>query len=469
MELLNGSGCVWPFAKLYNKIFPMSGPKIIDVKAVRAEQERQWAKLRHQLEQAIAACDKLAATLPASVHAAKTLALRATLKKLDTQHVETALPRLLGSLLDDAAKQLDFVKVESAWLRDQAMSAWTERLRHQRGMRAAVDDAADRLHESGELALRDQLLADPSESNLAAALRVLSANVAAAQLHTVAAALGSESVAISVDDWLATHALPADPALVRIDSLAAELAILSGSSDVELWLRRLEALRSMTDERSRRLHTDSLVMELSESIAATRREVDRQAALDVLDAELIAFANPPAELCSEIASCRAAVAADVTEVRTKVVAWCSAEAVRQDSARSRQLILTTLRDLGYDVREGMATAWAEQGRLVVRQPGSAEYGVELTSVNEARMKTQLVRFGTAGAATEAQRQRDVEMEGKWCGAHEAVLQELSDQGLAATILAARAPGATAVTVLLAPDVIQADRSAVAKPSLRELR
>ena len=43
----------------------------------------------------------------------------------------------------------------------------------------------------------------------------------------------------------------------------------------------------------------------------------------------------------------------------------------------RRAVLGGLAKLGYEVRESMSTAWAQEGRLVVRKPNTTDYGVEL--------------------------------------------------------------------------------------------
>ena len=43
----------------------------------------------------------------------------------------------------------------------------------------------------------------------------------------------------------------------------------------------------------------------------------------------------------------------------------------------RRAVLGGLAKLGYEVRETMATAWANDGRLVLRKPNANDYGIEL--------------------------------------------------------------------------------------------
>ena len=45
----------------------------------------------------------------------------------------------------------------------------------------------------------------------------------------------------------------------------------------------------------------------------------------------------------------------------------------------RKAVLGGLAALGYEVRETLATALAREGRIVVRKPGTQDYGVELAA------------------------------------------------------------------------------------------
>ena len=61
----------------------------------------------------------------------------------------------------------------------------------------------------------------------------------------------------------------------------------------------------------------------------------------------------------------------------------------------------------------MATAWAEDGRIVIQKPNEKGYGVELGSVADAeRFQIQLVSLEQSSEATKLSRDRDRET--IWC-------------------------------------------------------
>jgi hypothetical protein len=79
----------------------------------------------------------------------------------------------------------------------------------------------------------------------------------------------------------------------------------------------------------------------------------------------------------------------------------------------RRAILTGLASLGYEVREGMATSWVRDGRVMLRKPGTPDYGVELGApADAARLQIRLV--GSDRPATPRSVQRDRDQETIWC-------------------------------------------------------
>jgi len=79
----------------------------------------------------------------------------------------------------------------------------------------------------------------------------------------------------------------------------------------------------------------------------------------------------------------------------------------------RRAILTTLAELGYEVREGMETAWVTEGKLVMRRAANPRMGVEVKgAVGADQLQFRPVRFGADG--TKSDRANDREIETLWC-------------------------------------------------------
>ena len=101
-------------------------------------------------------------------------------------------------------------------------------------------------------------------------------------------------------------------------------------------------------------------------------------------------------------------------------------------------------ELGYEVREGMATAWTEEGRVVVHKPGESVYGVELSapSVGNALQ----VRVVAKGEVSRSQ-QRDKEVEETWCGEFSRLRALLAEEGFPTELKQAHAPGEVAIKTI----------------------
>ncbi|MBW6266652.1 hypothetical protein KZ859_29945, partial [Pseudomonas aeruginosa] len=86
--------------------------------------------------------------------------------------------------------------------------------------------------------------------------------------------------------------------------------------------------------------------------------------------------------------------------------------------------LQGLASLGYEVREGMATAWAQTGRVVLRKPATPGYGLEVGGkADNGRLQLRAVALN---ANRDSQRDRDIET--LWCGEFQRLQALLAAQG-----------------------------------------
>jgi hypothetical protein len=80
----------------------------------------------------------------------------------------------------------------------------------------------------------------------------------------------------------------------------------------------------------------------------------------------------------------------------------------------RRAVLEGLASLGYEVSEGMATAWVQNGQIVLRKAANPGYGVELLGGSKSDLlQVRAVGIGSSAEARDASRDRD--METIWCG------------------------------------------------------
>lgn len=97
---------------------------------------------------------------------------------------------------------------------------------------------------------------------------------------------------------------------------------------------------------------------------------------------------------------------------------------QQAALARRQAVLQGLASLGYEVREGMATAWAQTGRVVLRKPATPGYGLEVGGkADSGRLQLRAVALN---ANRDSQRDRDIET--LWCGEFQRLQALLAAQG-----------------------------------------
>ncbi|MCP9784285.1 hypothetical protein KBY83_13350 [Cyanobium sp. WKJ7-Wakatipu] len=423
----------------------MSGPKIVDIRVLQAQRERQLRLLRERIAYQHKQWELSRQRLQVAINELADQADGQTVKTIEAavQQIEQRFQSWpddtdLEQLLQLSEAQLRFIEQETQELKEQLTRQLADSRQGQRSLQLAIADAASRLERAGLGAERDELLAQATSVALEAALDRLTA--AAVEERDGALAAATTELVGSIKPEKIDAGPIIDTAGERVGRLLVQLELLGESSQIAGFAQRLEDLVLVVDGSQRRLLTDSLALEIDAALSADRVEQIRQASLSELEAELAIYPAAPPALIEQLHNLKAQPKAVITEVGAAVRNWCDAEAQRQDGEQIRSLVLGSLRELGYDVREGMATAWAEGGQLMLQKPGSRDYGVELQDVS-GRVRTQVVRFGDPAAdPTEQQKQRDVEVEQQWCTAHSAVLKNLQDAGLEAKILASRAIG-----------------------------
>jgi hypothetical protein len=93
----------------------------------------------------------------------------------------------------------------------------------------------------------------------------------------------------------------------------------------------------------------------------------------------------------------------------------------------RKAILVGLSALGYEVRQGMETSWARDGRIVLKKPDANDYGVELGAPGDAsRMQVRIV--GSNQPTVSRSPSRDREQETVWCNEFQQLQSLMSKNG-----------------------------------------
>lgn len=246
--------------------------------------------------------------------------------------------------------------------------------------------------------------------------------------QSLADALKDEHVPMLFEKWKATQppGLARNPRIQRVDTHIAELQLLSDEAHIAPFLARLGSIEQMDEGAQQNLLLDSLVLDLAQVV---RRDADFRAefaeALRFIE-EIAAFNQRDAEAlrgeAELVASTRDAAQASALRARCQSIIDQAAE--REAAQARRKTVLAALADLGYEVQEGMATAWAEQGRLALRKHATPGYGMEIAgAIGNLRMQMRTVAFDA-----HRDRGRDRDVETLWCGDIERLQERLAEDG-----------------------------------------
>jgi len=217
-----------------------------------------------------------------------------------------------------------------------------------------------------------------------------------------------------------------DPWLLRIDRHIAELQLLQGESAALPFQQALGAAEAEADAQRRNLLLDSLVLDLA--CAANTYRQQREHLTHLQD---LAHILGTLDADNHVELLREAAAADTQVPAARLLALADAcqQAIDhhhqvQAAASRRAALLAGLAELGYEVREGMETAWTDQGRVVLRRPASPGYGVELGgNAGNGRLQVRAVAMDA-----QRDRSRDRDVETLWCGDFSRLQAQLSAQG-----------------------------------------
>lgn len=244
----------------------------------------------------------------------------------------------------------------------------------------------------------------------------------------LASALGSAQRAVDFASWRAAQEPAArDPRLARIDRHLAELSLLGGAELAAPFQQRLARIEAEGDSGRRGMLLDSLQLELAAACRHDAKLREELTTLRRLLAEAIATQDPAtaAELAAAVET--AAKARDLSAIETlsqRCQSLIDTALSEQAASARRQAVLQALSGLGYEVHEGMATAWARDGRLALRKTASPGYGLEVGGQAEhGRLQLRPVAFGTRRDP-----RRDQGIETQWCADFQQLQTSLQESG-----------------------------------------
>lgn len=233
---------------------------------------------------------------------------------------------------------------------------------------------------------------------------------------------------VSLRDWIAAREPDAtrDVRLLRIDRHIVELQLLQGAERAAPFLLALERAETETDAKRRNLLLDSLVLDLAASTRNLRHQRECLEQLQDLASEVKTYTGiEHATLLGHIGACTTDTELSIT---TGLIEQCktliASHLQNQAALARREAVLDGLASLGYEVREGMATAWAEAGKVVLRKAATPGYGVEVGGkADNGRLQVRAIAL-----SSDRDKARDRDIETIWCGEFQRLQALLKDKG-----------------------------------------
>lgn len=201
----------------------------------------------------------------------------------------------------------------------------------------------------------------------------------------------------------------------RLDKLLAEIQVLESTDIMQPFLHRIGQIAKEPSSTRRSLLTDSLIFDLIAHSKARKEKEVTLASMREARSELLRL-NSKVAKDLEIALSKAIDSENIVDgslLKEKGLKLVKDEIKTLARISRRQAILKALAELGYEVRENMTTAWAEDGRIVIQKPNEKGYGIELGSVSDAeKFQIQLVSLEQSDEVGKISRDRDQET--IWC-------------------------------------------------------
>ena len=215
----------------------------------------------------------------------------------------------------------------------------------------------------------------------------------------------------------------------RLDKLIAELETTEDTSSIRPFLDRIASISKESSANRKSLLTDSLILDLTAYSNERKTKEKAIASMQEIRSELHRFKSKEAKDLEFLLS-KAIDAEDSSSSKMlydRGLALIKEETKAMVGESRRTAILKGLSELGYEVRENMATAWAENGRIIVKKPNEQGYGVELGAVEDAeRVQVQLVAFEQTSTAFKTSQDRDRET--IWCSEFSRLQSLLKESG-----------------------------------------
>jgi hypothetical protein len=227
-----------------------------------------------------------------------------------------------------------------------------------------------------------------------------------ADIGGAAAAYEDGASSQRIEDWIARQP-PINDDEQEMGVLLSELAVEESEEFVRPYREQWASLSAYTGG-GFGLRRQSLAVQARAALKEARDRRTLAEELVVLSAEWSSLTNSPAPWPDVVAT-----STNLAEIAKQARASVSEEYRRKQAEARRRAVLNTLATLGYEVREGLMTALAENGSVVLRKSANPDYGVEVVSPEKGdRLAFRTVAFGDV--LSPRNKTRDTDAESTWC-------------------------------------------------------
>ena len=331
-----------------------------------------------------------------------------------------------------------------------------------------IDPALNKILESASQGLVEDLV--EVERAINNAVTVHSASAPSTELNEeqrrLAESLRGSARVETVTDWIVENAKFDDDLATRIEGYIADLEVAEGADVATPFTIRVNEICEVENRGRRRMLFDTLIIDLAAEVKA--REQKRRLHTEAVS--LKAIIERDSELSEHRVSQKIGrlleqwdgVDSPLAEQVLVEIAETVEQQHRQRAAQlNRAALLEAFSELGYEIREGLETAWVNDKRIVVRKSEQLDHGVEVSgNVEGGRIQVRPVRF--EGAGTGMDRRDDVDIETIWCSEFGTLREIVERKGGEIAIEKAKAIGETPVKTVPAPPVSRR-RDRTAKP------
>ncbi|HYO64051.1 MAG TPA: hypothetical protein VER08_10505 [Pyrinomonadaceae bacterium] len=231
------------------------------------------------------------------------------------------------------------------------------------------------------------------------------------------------------DQWLASQPTSVeDEGRARLHLRLAELAVVLGDEATAAFEERLRRVSSDEHSSRRSLLLDSLEIDLARAVSQAKERRALQTRLKMLAAELSHLGTESSAAASQSILARIDGPSEaLAELEKEATAALGRHRDEAAAEARRRVILRGLAGLGYQVSEGLETAWVREGKVVIKRAAGPGYGVEISGRADAgRVQMRTVAFRNPDAPADAARDRDAET--IFCGDVTKLQEHLAEAG-----------------------------------------